>query len=574
MAVIIAGFSSSDRVPGAYGEVLYGVGGQNAASIPNICLLVGLMTSTGSLPVDTNVQQIFSKTDADTYAGAGSELAGMAYDALDTAPDVPLFIASPGLPGGAVKAGASILFTGSIAAAGQVGIRVGGKVINYNISATDTLATAATNFAAVITGAFAGRVQISATGVGNAVVIVWRTPSIRGNQAEIFLDATQLPSTMGATSTGLVWPTATAFAVGSYVHPTTANGFYYKNTAIAGTGTTAAVTEPTWPTTIGSTVVDNAGANQITWTCWGQILNGGIITLGGGTGTETYTTLLATLLGSQYDRIALAANDSSSLAAWKTQIDAQAAAPINILQHVDVALNTTLAAATALAQTTLNDQRFQFLWEQSAETHPSRMAAATAALRASTEQQDPDAAYNYFPVPTIAPQTQKGDWASHAVLVSAINNSVTPVTSIGDGFSRIVRSITTKSLTSAVPDYSTLDTGQAVVPDFVLKDLKLYWTTVFAPANPRVQDEPAAGQRNPPSGVAYPSLWASAVQAKLVNYAKGILSGTTASVAPILINVVPPVANFDNVAKRIMIAVTVTPAYNDSQTGVSVRQTA
>lgn len=63
-----------------------------------------------------------------------------------------------------------------------------------------------------------------------------------------------------------VWVTATAYSVGAFRRPITANGFRYEVTAIAGTGTSGGV-EPVWPTTIGATVIDNPGANQITWTC-------------------------------------------------------------------------------------------------------------------------------------------------------------------------------------------------------------------------------------------------------------------------------------------------------------------
>lgn len=62
------------------------------------------------------------------------------------------------------------------------------------------------------------------------------------------------------------WAVASAYAVGVFRRPTAANGFRYEVTAIAGTGTSGGV-EPAWPTTVGTTVVDNAGANQITWTC-------------------------------------------------------------------------------------------------------------------------------------------------------------------------------------------------------------------------------------------------------------------------------------------------------------------
>lgn len=62
------------------------------------------------------------------------------------------------------------------------------------------------------------------------------------------------------------WKAATVYALNALAVPRVRNGYVYKATAISGTGTSAA-TEPTWPTVIGQTVIDNAGANQITWTC-------------------------------------------------------------------------------------------------------------------------------------------------------------------------------------------------------------------------------------------------------------------------------------------------------------------
>jgi hypothetical protein len=65
-----------------------------------------------------------------------------------------------------------------------------------------------------------------------------------------------------------IWVTATAYAVAAVRVPTSGNGFRYTVQSIAGSGTSGA-TEPTWPTKVGVTVVDNAGANQITWICTG-----------------------------------------------------------------------------------------------------------------------------------------------------------------------------------------------------------------------------------------------------------------------------------------------------------------
>ena len=62
------------------------------------------------------------------------------------------------------------------------------------------------------------------------------------------------------------WASSTAYTVGNFRRPTTANGFRYEVTSIAGSGTSAG-SEPTWPTTEGATVTDNPGANQVVWTC-------------------------------------------------------------------------------------------------------------------------------------------------------------------------------------------------------------------------------------------------------------------------------------------------------------------
>src|ERR1700722_7937239 len=94
---VIAGFPSSNRVPGAYGEVLYGTSGQSAAGLPLLLLVVGLKTSAGTITPDTQGQPIGSPAAADHYAGAGSGGATMLYDARAVAGNagVPIFYASP-----------------------------------------------------------------------------------------------------------------------------------------------------------------------------------------------------------------------------------------------------------------------------------------------------------------------------------------------------------------------------------------------------------------------------------------------------------------------------------------------
>lgn len=60
------------------------------------------------------------------------------------------------------------------------------------------------------------------------------------------------------------WVAATSYAVGDSVIPTTPNGYRYTVTSVSGTNPyTSDASEPTWPTTIGNTVVDN----ELTWEC-------------------------------------------------------------------------------------------------------------------------------------------------------------------------------------------------------------------------------------------------------------------------------------------------------------------
>jgi len=60
--------------------------------------------------------------------------------------------------------------------------------------------------------------------------------------------------------TAAAWVINTVYALGDYVLPTTPNGYRYECTTA---GTSHAANEPTWPTTIGTTVADNTAV----WTC-------------------------------------------------------------------------------------------------------------------------------------------------------------------------------------------------------------------------------------------------------------------------------------------------------------------
>jgi len=555
-AIVISGFSSSDRVPGFYGENLFGTGNTSASSLPLILLLCGLKGSGGTATADTDVKDILSETDARTYFGARSELSNMCISALQV-PGVQVKAIAAAAAGGAVAANASLVIGGTWSTAGTLRFRIGGRSFELTIGASDSVTNVGDNFVSLV----AADVDCPFTGVNTTgtVVLTCADAGARGNLVVLALDTTSLPSGCTATITGSAWVANTAYTTNVYAHPTTANGFYYKATT---GGTSHAAVEPVWPTTIGATVVDNT----VTWTCWGQVLSENRIYPGGGAGTENVSNVITTLGATQYDRIAIAQIDVTNLGRWETANDTDSGPTVGVLQQIVVAYNSTLVASTSLAQTTLNNALFQFVWGLNIENPPSDIAAYIASLRASGEREDPARDYDDVEVLGAYPQAV-ADRPSHATLISAINNSVTPLYTTPDGKVRIVRSITTYSLNGSTPDYSTLDTSVPTVGQFIRADLRLLWISVKA-LNPRVADDPATGERARPAGVLTPATWNGYVTNRLRDYEAG-----TNFPAPIIVNVSDhlPVSTYNAAAKRIMSAASYETAASNHQIGVSVR---
>ncbi len=316
-------------------------------------------------------------------------------------------------------------------------------------------------------------------------------------------------------------------------------------------------------------VTKASGSNVVSTITGGTAVTGGGTKFTGGTGTETYTALISALFSETIDFAAIAAYDVVSAAAWLATGVAKAG-PLEMRPMRCVyGFTGTLTSATTLAQTTLNDQRSAVLWYLNGETVPSELAAVGAAIRCQLSQNDPDANFDAVVLPGVAPQRASADKSQRATQEMALSAGVTPLATVGNGV-QIVRAIGTHSLNGAVPDYRTLDWGDDYVPDFIRKDLVLFWGSEFLAGNPRVADDPAPEQRARPAGVATPSTWNAAVQGRLQKFEK---TGPVGPL-PIVVNTIlhPPTSGYDPVAKRIMSLIPVEVYANQHQIGVSIRQ--
>lgn len=574
----IAGFTASDKVPGFFGQTLTGQGAVSAQNVPMVVLCTGIMnTTTGAATLNVPVA-ITSAGSADTYFGAGSQVARQCYAALASQGAI-VYGQGIAAAGGAVAAKAVINIAGTWTTSGTFGYRIAGQERYVTVASTDTPQTVAANIVNDINSQFRWPVTATSALLGSTttyqVTITHKTGGKGGNQQILFIDPSQCPSgfigsviaSYVGTAPALTWQASTAYATGAMTQPTTANGYFYVATT---GGTSGTPTQPTWPTTVGTTVSDGS----VTWTCVGAILTGGLVPFFQGSGVESAANALAAIINQQYDRIAPAQNDSTNVALWQTQVDAQAGPTTNILGQVVIATNGTEAAAQTLAQSTLNDVRFQVLNEVNSETHPCEIAASFASARSTREGANWDQGYDSFPVPTVAAQSQSNDSPNHASLVLALNNGVTPIFTLNN-VAVICRAITTFSLLGSTPDYSALDTNQITVPDQVRTTIRLFWTTQFVVQCPVVQPDPptsASGQLGafPPSGVAMPSTWNAAVYQIL----KGIEKGNGFPYPQITeVDENLPVTSYSPSQNCLISAIPVVPTPLQHQIGVSVQGT-
>lgn len=511
--IVIPGLSSTTKRPQFAAETKYAAGQITAGSIPLTLLLVGNKTSAGSMTADGTPQLITSADDVDLLAGPGSEIGTLAYGidgnggALATPGNAIWIACVTEASSGPAAATATVTIAGSWTAAGTLKYRVSGALLTIGVGATDTV----TLVAAAIKDAINGNTKLPFTAANTAGVLTITTKNLglRQNWHSLFHDITGGPT--GLTST------------------------------LAG----------------------------------GSSMTGGGKHFTGGAGSDSPVNLLVTIASTEYDRIALASGDSTldatNIALWKAQMNTQAGATVGILGHAIIASNDTLTNAASLTVTTLNDARWNVLHFLNSETHPTAIAGAMGGVRCSAEQEDPDASYDDVVVPGVAPQSQSADRPSNSVIETALGEGVTEMYTSNDGTARISRSIVSRCRSGSTPDYRVLDTGDAIVPDFVRKALKLLWFTDIKPNNPRADDNPPEELKSALSGVLTPDIWNAAVTKLLKEFERGEGIPSGLSILSDVDNHLPT-SQWNDIGKFIVSIVPTIPRPANHTCGVSVRQ--
>ena len=585
--ITIPGYTSSDKVPGAVAINKWGAGKKSIGAIPLVCCLFGNFGS-GTADADTDYD-LTTPEEADALFGARSELARMCHAALDV-PGVTLRAVGVTPASGGTAATFTFVIGGSWSASGEITVKLDEEVIRIPIASSHTPTTAGDAVEDAINQAQDGRLFCTAVNTTGSLVLTVADVGVRGNQHTCFLDTTLMPAGMTVTTDQLSAVTKSSSGPTITVTGTdTIDGTYVITISLGGVNGTATfgvtrnaislatgVTVPTTPfmyTIPGTAIVVLFGngthvLNEThTFTGVAALSNGGIpFMLGAGSddiddaldATETITN----------DYIGLAHNDSTNVGKVEAAVSAKAAFDVGRLEQYVTSTNRTLTAAIALGQTGMNDQLGQCLWVQNGVEHPSRVSARMAALRSVTEGGQPNTNYDDMALPGAAPQHKSSDVPNRSTLNSALNNSVTPLLTV-DGDLQIVRSICSRSLSSATPDYRTYDTGDVSVPIRIRKELIAHAASLKSADGGGMQwDGPDPEEGLAPEGIFSPNFWASQCNAKLQEWESPRFNWLQDVAAN------PAKAEWDSDAKRTMSDVPTVVRHQWHQLGVVVRQVA
>ena len=243
----------------------------------------------------------------------------------------------------------------------------------------------------------------------------------------------------------------------------------------------------------------------------GASVSSGGVRFTGGTGTEDMSTLLTNVAVEQFWTTACSIIDATNLARLEAYLDAKCGPTVRLFENHVVGTTKAFAAATSLAQTTLDNARMQMVFQEEGETPGEEQAAWMAGLRTTREIINPNTKYDGIVTPFI-PQRATSKRMSYAAQVAALDVGLTCIPT-KNNVAYVARAITTRSLTSTgAVDDGTIDVGQARVPDVVNEEIGGLWLTYTdaedTTAHHYLVNNPSPGnEADVPAGTTYPADW-------------------------------------------------------------------
>lgn len=485
MSIIVPGVPSSRKTPGiTFNVVLGGPGSSSGSATKSIMLLGNMIASaiTGASPAlsvaagtATVATPVFvaSDSDAQTLFGAGSELHRMALAVFAQYPDATLY-ACPVADAGGTAASGVITFATTASAAYTVRLKLCGQTIDVPVASGDTAAVIAAAVADAINDALT--LPFTAQNSTGAVTVTAKQTGPRGSV--IVVDAYFVPA--GSTLETRITTSSTS----------------------SGAGTTGI-----WSST--STL-------------------GGEITLTNGATQDSFANALAAINPTRYDRLVCACIEATNADLVVTELNAQAGPTVQLLEQAIMATSATYANAVTLA-TGRNASRLQVAWHHASVLPPPDVAAQVAAARLAGdayaggslvgEASDPAANLDGVNLASVPMQRLPADRPTGTEIENALNNGLAVIgtSALRPGYGALVRSVTSRSTASGVPNYAVIDTAYVTVCDYAADDLRSYLATELAGAKLGADDASGNPVTRAPN-VTTPSAIRSLIFGRLKTY--------------------------------------------------------
>lgn len=475
MTINVAGVPTSRKTPGVNFNVVLGGAGTSAGAAPEKTILLGNMIAsalTGASPsfscaagTATVEETVFiaSPDDAATLFGRGSELHRMA---------VAFFAENP----------AGTLFACPVA------------------EASGTPATAVLTFAGGAAGAaLTLRLKLFGTSTDVAIASGDSVTAIAAAVADAINDSQDLP-VFAQNSSGVL--TITAKHDGPRGNWLIVDAYW-----VSSTGTETRI--------LSASPVSSGATTTAQWTTIGTVLGTSELFLQGGATQDSFANALAAIEPVRYHRIVGACIDATNIGRIQTHLEAQAAPTVQKLEQGICGTSDTYANAVTLA-TGRNAARVQIVWHHASTLPPWECAAQVCAGRLAGdaaaggllvgESTDPAANLDGLELATVPVQRVIADQPTATEIENALNNGLTPLAPSGSrpGYAAVVRSITSRSLRSGVPNYAVLDTSSVTVPDYVADFFRSDLAVTFAGC--KLAADPADGTPPRIANVVTPSI--------------------------------------------------------------------